>query len=144
MKGNHIEKLVEKYESGESTTKEEKYLTEHIDEASPEIKSWFQFIKQHKTNAPDDLNEKLWEKFESKTNTNRKLVITVLSMAASVVLVVSLFFFNTQNNELSYEEKEMILKQAIEMTHDNEQDIANQDIIYEDQYIIIYTKSNEN
>jgi 23S rRNA-/tRNA-specific pseudouridylate synthase len=108
------------------------------------VSSWLKFLKHHKTEAPVDFNEDLWKKFEGKTQSYRKLIITTLSIAASVLLFIAFTYSYSEKDNLSYEEKEALLKQSLELFSENEENIANQDILYEDESIIIYTKSNKN
>jgi 23S rRNA-/tRNA-specific pseudouridylate synthase len=139
MKDKSLQNIIEKYENGDSSINEEKILHNHIDESDQSLKSWSRFIKNHKTEVPEKFNERLWEKFESKTKSTRKLFIGAISIAASILLVLALYINNHKSqHELSYEEKVALLNQAREMLY-HEDDIAQQDIIYEDDIIIIFT-----
>lgn len=139
MKDENLKNLIDKYENGQSSLNEEKILHDQTDEINPEMKPWSEFVNNHKAKVPEEFNEELWEKFEPKTNTTRKLFISIASVAATVLLIVTLYFnFNSNQQELSYEEKEALLNQAKDMLF-NEDHLAQQDIIYEDETIIIYT-----
>lgn len=139
MKDKPIEQLIEKYESGLSSKEDELYLIEHLDESTHELNPWFQFVKHHKTKTSENFNEELWESFENKTQSKRKLILGMLTAAASVLLFLALFLGNNKQETLSYEEKAALLNQAKNMLTKQKQGIAQQDIIYEDQNIIIYT-----
>ena len=144
MKDKNIEKLIKRYESGHSSINDEQYLINHFDKSNHDMHSWFDFIKRNKTQTPENFSEDLWEKFEDKTQSNRKLIIGVLTAAASVILFLTIYLGNDKSTILSYEEKVALLNQVKEMVSEKEQDIATQDILYEDQNIIIYTKTEKN
>lgn len=139
MKDKLIEKLIKKYESGHSSAEDEQYLMNHTNKSNPAMSAWFRFVKQCKTKTPENFNEELWNTFEGKTQSNLKLIVGVLTTAASVLLFLALYFGNNKQDTLSYEEKAALLNQAKNMLSEQKQNIANQDIIYEDQNIIIYT-----
>jgi GTP-binding protein EngB required for normal cell division len=141
MKDKNIKTLIDKYEAGQSSIDEEKIIIDAVKDSNSNDNQWFKFLKQQSTKVPVDFNEKLWEKFDDKTQSKRKLIISILSTAAAVLLFATLYFGGNQQEGMSYKEKAALLNQAIEMTSNQEQDIAKQDILYEDQTIIIYTKT---
>jgi hypothetical protein len=143
MKDKNIKHLIDKYETGYSSLDEEKTILTSVEEPDSELNPWFKFVKRKKTQSPEQFNEELWKKFEPKTNSTRKLLIGTISAAASVLLVLSLYFNNSDSQQkMSYEEKAALLNEAIEMASNQEDKIVNQDIIYEDNTIIIYIKQN--
>ena len=143
MKDSTYKDLLDKYESGQSSISEEDYLHEHMSKTDPVLKPWSQFVKSHKTHASAEFNEQLWEKFDEKTRSTRKLWISVLSVAASVLLVLTLYLsYSDQPQKLSYEEKAKFLEETKAMLSDQKNSIFEQNILYEDDTIIIYINPN--
>lgn len=139
MRDNNIEKLIEKYNSGESSIAEERYLLKNVKHSKRTLKSWFNFLELQKTEAPTNFNDIIWAKFEHKTKTKSKLIISVLSVAASCLFILAFYINNHQQEVLSYDEKAALLNQALEIIAEKEQQVAEKDIIYEDKNLIIYT-----
>jgi len=88
------------------------------------------------------LNTTLWDSFQKKKNRTRSVKIGMMSAAASVLLLISLFIYNPEQKKLSYNEKEILLNEALNMIADTAQIKAKQRIIYEGDLITIYS-SNE-
>lgn len=144
MKAKKIKELTEKYEAGDSTLKEEQSLFDSAENSGSTIEPWSAFVKGNKREAPGNLNETLWSSFQNRTSRRRKLRIATMSAAASVMLIIAILIINPGQKQLSYSEKEALLEQAINMFEDSEQEIVGQEImeqevIYEDELIIIYT-----
>ena len=141
MKEETIKNHLEKYKNGETSLKEEEQLFNEVDENQPEIKVLSDFVKENKINIPPNLNDRLWKSFEEKTTKNNRFKIGFFSAAASVVLLVSLYFGNLNKNELTYNEKEALLNEAKSMFSDAEVKQTIHNIIIETDFIIVYTKN---
>ena len=138
MKEN-IEELIKKYETGESSLAEETFLTDHNEKINTVHKPWFKFIQRNRQTVPQELSASVWEAVQSKRSSRRRLNIGIISAAASVVILLSVFVFNSEKNKLSYHEKEAMLNEALSMF--NNETTANQtvqNVLYEDNMIVIY------
>jgi hypothetical protein len=142
MQDKKIKNLIEKYEAGESSLEEEKFLFDNAGDSGGTLVAWSTFVKNNKKTAAANFNETLWESFERQRNKKRRLIIGALSAAASIVLItVSLFISNTQENELSYNEKAALLQESLEMFASVDGAQLEQDIVFENDLIVIYTTS---
>jgi type II secretory pathway component PulM len=141
MKKETIKNRFEKYKKGETSLKEEKNLFEEVDENQPEIEVLGDFIKRNKIKTPPNLNDTLWNSFENKTAKNNNFKIGIFSAAASILLLVSLYFNTINKDELSNAEKQALLKEAKSMFSDAEVKQTINNIIIETNFIIVYTKN---
>tara|TARA_B110000914_G_scaffold218209_1_gene225239 strand:+ start:427 stop:852 length:426 start_codon:yes stop_codon:yes gene_type:complete len=139
MKENEIERLIEKYKEGNSTLNEEQFLFDHIKNSEPSLEVWSTFVKNNKKETPNNFNDTLWESFQNKKIGKRKRFVGVISVAASVILLISLYITSPKQKEVSYSEKEDLLNQALNMVSNSEPSEIQQSIIYENEMIIIYT-----
>ena len=139
MKEKEFEKLTEKYTEGASTLHEEQFLFDNAENSRSKVEAWSTFVKRNKREAPKNFNDTLWDSFQNRTIRKGRLKIGIMSAAASVILIVTLFIGNPGQKKLSYNEKEALLNQALNMFADSEQEIAKENIFYEDEMIIIYT-----
>ena len=138
MNKGQIEELIKKYEVGASTLSEEQFLINNADNLNPTIKPWFKFIKLNKRKAPQGLKDSLWESIQTKRIKKRRLTIGIMSAAASVIILLSITFFGYEKQ--SYNEKEALLSEALSMFENTDHQVhEEQNIIYEDEMIIIYT-----
>ncbi len=142
MKEEHIKTLIEKYEAGTSTLEEEQFLFENAEISEATMQVWGTFVERNKIAVPNNLNTTLWDSFQKKKNRTRSVKIGMMSAAASVLLLISLFIYNPEQKKLSYNEKEILLNEALNMIADTAQIKAKQRIIYEGDLITIYS-SNE-
>lgn len=138
MKEAEFEKLIEKYKNGDSTLKEEIFLFNSTKELRPSLEAWATFVKNSKTQTPKDFNDRLWQSFQNKTNKKRKLFVKSIGVAASIIILVSLFIGNLDQNGQSHAEKERLLNQARDMFKGNEQEKIHRTIFYENEMIIVY------
>jgi len=141
MREETIKNYIEKYKNGETSLKEEIKLFNEVDDNQPEIKILADFVKQNQINTPHNLNDKLWESFDEKTAKNNNFKIGFFSAAASILLLVSLYFGTLNKNELSYKEKEAMLNEAKSMFSEAEVKQTIHNIIIETDFIIVYTKN---
>jgi|GEM_PF-1277840 len=145
MKDKRLKDLIAKYQETQSRTAEERLLRERIDKSDPAMHSWSKFVNAHKAKVPEQFTDKQWEKFNKHIASTPQFVIRIVSIAASILVLMTLYFsFSNPQDELSYEEKASLLKQAKNMLPEQNQEIATQDIIYEDHSIIIYTTTEKN
>ena len=139
MKDNEFKKLVEKYKEGDSTLKEENSLFNNAGKSEPSLEAWSTFVNINKTETPQDFNDKLWKSFQNKKARKRRRIISVLSAAASILILVSIFIANRGPKEQSYAEKERLLNQALSMFDDFEEKKVEHNVFYENEMIVVYT-----
>ncbi len=139
MKEDEIERLIEKYKEGNSTLNEEQFLFDHSKNSEPSLEAWSTFVKNNKKETPNNFNDTLWESFQNKKIGKRKRFVRIISAAASVILLISLYIASPKQKEVSYSEKEDLLNQALNMVYNSEPSEIQQSIIYENEMIIIYT-----
>ncbi|MDB2385231.1 hypothetical protein N9V96_02035 [Polaribacter sp.] len=139
MKKEDIKNLVDKYEAGKTNLNEENFLFGHKNIENTNDDILFNFIKNNKKESPNNLNEKLWDNFEIQQKTKKKRNIAIFSAVASVALIVTLFLIKPFETEMSYAEKAKLLTEAKNMIAISEVGNANENTLYEDEFIIIYT-----
>lgn len=140
MKEETIKNLIEKYKSGTSSLQEEEFLFQNVDESDNGIKTWSTFVNNHKNEAPENFNNTLWESFEQRNSKKNKFKVGILSAAASIVLIFSLYISNINQNKLTINQKKGLLNEAQNMFVIPEQTIASHKIIIESDLIVVYTK----
>lgn len=140
MKEDNIKELIRKYEAGKSTLEEEQLLFATTYASVPKHKALVAFVKAHKKTAPKDFNETLWTSFEKKKAKNQRFRIGLLSAAASVLLLITIAVNSFKPTELSYAEKQALLQEVLSMFPKTEQMQSTQNIIYQDDLVIVYTK----
>lgn len=138
MNEKEIEKLTKKHEAESSTLHEEQFLFDNVENSHSIGEAWTTFVKRNRIEAPEDFNDKLWKSFEKRTVRKHRFKIRIISVAASIILIIALSIGNFGQKELSYNEKEVLLNQALGMFAEPEQEIAQESILYEDEIIIIY------
>tara|TARA_B100000683_G_C12240012_1_gene452827 strand:+ start:194 stop:541 length:348 start_codon:yes stop_codon:yes gene_type:complete len=104
-------------------------------------KPWFAFKKQQTPNIPVDLEDQVWENIQINERRKRIKIYGSFLAAASVCLLISLFIFNKPQAEMSLAEKTAVLKEALAMSPSV---ATQQEVIYEDNIIIIYTEKENN
>lgn len=138
MKKETTKNLIKKYEAGTSTLEEERQLFDSTHESEAKIEALSHFVKQNKIEIPEGFNDTLWDSFEKKNNRTRKLKFGILSAAASVLLIITLFISYPTQQELSYSEKEALLTESLNMFANTNEVKREHTIIYESDLIIIY------
>ena len=139
MKEEKIERLIEKYKEGNSTLNEEQFLFDHVKDSELSLEAWFTFVKNNKRVTPNNFNDTLWESFQNKKIGKRKRFVRIISAAASVILLISIYIAYPKQKELSYSEKEDLLNQALNLVSNSDLTDIRQNIIYENDMVIIYT-----
>lgn len=141
MNKEEIKLLIEKYEAGDSTLSEEKFLFNSVENSDPATETWSTFAKHKQKTAPVDLNNSIWETIQNKKQKKRRLSIGIISAAASVLIFLFISINHFSSNKMSSSEKEVLLNEALEMLASTQQKETEKNIIYEDEMIIIYTAS---
>lgn len=142
MKEEHIKDLIKKYKAGTSSLEEEEIIYDN-DKVDSSIKMLSSFIKKTKKEAPHNINDKLWNSFDKKTSHTKKIRIGFFTVAASILLVISLFVNFNSENKLTNNQKEMLLSEAKSMFEDVKQEKIVHNIIIENDLIVVYTKTNK-
>jgi hypothetical protein len=88
------------------------------------------------------LESLIWSNIHSKEKKYPKIILRALAAAASVALIITILWFPNplKSREMSYEDKAAVLKEALSMISTAEKAKPDQEIIYEDETIIIYTE----
>ena len=139
MNQEQKKKLLEAYELGETSSHDESSLMESAGETVYE--PWFAFKKQHTSQIPEDLEDQVWDNIQLNERKKRVKIYGSLLAAASVCILISLFIFNKPQPEMSLAEKTAVLKEALAMSPSA---VTQQEVIYEDDIIIIYTEKENN
>jgi hypothetical protein len=140
MKEETMNKLIEKYKHGETSLKEEETLFNNVKEEQTELKMLGDFIKNNQIDIPHNFNYKLWKSFDEKKGKNNSFKIGFFSVAASIVLIVSLYAGNLNRTKLGNSEKQALLDEAKNMFSDIELTKTVHHIILESDLIVVYTK----
>ena len=138
MKDESIKNFIEKYKSGTSSLEEEIFLFDSKKVTNSSIQMIFSFIKKNKKEAPQNFNDKMWMSFDKKTKKMNQFRIGLLSTAASIVLLLSIYISN--KNELTNSEKEALLIEAKSMFIAKNQKEKNYTIIIQNELVVVYTK----
>ena len=138
MKEENIKNLITKYKLGSSSLKEEALLFDNVDDSETAIKTVATFVKKNKKVAPDNFNNDLWKSFDKKTTQKNRFKIGLISAAASILLISTLYINTISDNGLSYGEKEALLNEAKNMF--TKQEVQPISVLIESDLIIVYTK----
>ncbi|OFX90335.1 MAG: hypothetical protein A2W99_08235 [Bacteroidetes bacterium GWF2_33_16] len=140
MNKGRFKDLIEKYEQGESTLQEEQIIVDNTESFPNEYHAWFKFIQINKEKAPKGLQDSVWESIHKKKILNLQLKVGMLSAAASILVLLSIAIYKPFGNMQSYNKKEALLKEALEM-FENKNTKSALKPIYEDDIIIIYASA---
>jgi hypothetical protein len=133
--------IIQKYKSGTSSLEEEKLLFNSAEKMEEPLKKLSSFVKQNQKKIPENLNDTLWESFEEKTKKSNKFKIGILSAAASIALIFSLFIYNNNQNTLTETEKQALLNEAKNMFIEADEEKAMYRKILENELVIVYIKT---
>ncbi|MDD2550412.1 MAG: hypothetical protein PHD00_10005 [Bacteroidales bacterium] len=139
MKEGEVKRLIEKYKEGNTTLNEEQFLFDNAQNSESSFEVWASFVRNNKTEAPKNFNDTLWESFQNKRIRRRKILVGIMSAAASAILLISLSISNPRQKELNFAEKEALLNQALNMLSNTDRADVAQNIIFENEMLIIYT-----
>lgn len=138
MKEVNIKDIITKYKLGTSSLKEEAFLFDNVDDSETAIKTVATFVKKNKKVAPKNFNTDLWKSFDKKTTPKNRFKIGLISAAASILLICTLYINSKSDKDLSYGEKEALLNEAKNMF--TKQEIQPISVLIESELIIVYTK----
>lgn len=141
MKEETINTLIQKYKNAETSLKDEQKLFNNLKEEQTALTILGDFINSNQIKAPHNLNATLWKAFDEKKDKKNSFKIGVFSVAASIVLMVSLYVGNLNDNKLSNSQKKALLQEAKNMFLDVELTKTVHKIIIESDLIVVYTKS---
>ncbi|WP_343328994.1 hypothetical protein [Polaribacter staleyi] len=139
MKEENIKDIIAKYKSGSSSLKEEEFLFNYVDDSETAIKTVATYVKKNKKIAPDNFNTDLWNSFDKKTTQQNRFKIGLISAAASILLICTLYINTISDKGLSYGEKEALLNEAKNMF--TKQEVQPIRVLIESDLIIVYTKT---
>lgn len=136
MNMEQVDKLLEKYEQGMTSSEEEAYLIKQLGDSE----LWFQYIKKQKKIAPKYIENEIWSVIQSDKRRKSRTLFKVISVAASVLLLISILWITNplHQNKMSYQEKIATLNEALTMISNSEINSPEKEILYEDDIIIIY------
>ncbi|MDX6747377.1 hypothetical protein SHK09_11285 [Polaribacter sp. PL03] len=141
MREENIKNLIDKYKLGTSSLKEEQFLFDNVDKTDIGIEASSVFVKMNKKEIPDSFNDKLWDSFEEKTIKNSHFRYHFLAVAASILLIVTLYISNLRESKLNYTDKVALLKEAQNMFLISEETLPIENIIIESDLVVVYTKT---
>ena len=140
MNEERIKDLLDKYKAGETTSNEELYLQNNSNELHREHHDMFTYIGKSKIKAPENFNREQWKIFELKQKQKRINRYSMVSIAASIIVVVSLLLMNPSENKMSTAEKQALLDEALLMIEEPQKENL-ETVLYEDDMVIIYTSN---
>lgn len=138
MSRDRLNALIKKYLAAESTLDEEETLRS-AENQNPTMQAWSTYVKWKRKKAPANLNDTIWASIQTRRKKRRRVFYTLSGVAASIILFFTISLNNTNNKSLSYEEKSDLLNEALSMFSNERQTLEEQNIIYEDDMIVIYT-----
>ncbi len=127
--------LTKKYLSASSTLKEEELL---MNDPHNTLGDWATFVRNEKSEVPMNLGKDVMQAIGKKTNSKRIFLFRAVSVAAAFALLLSFLFIPSRENEMTYEEKVEMLEQVLSGFSTETNVIADSDVIYEDELLIVY------
>ncbi|RCS26540.1 hypothetical protein DUT90_12345 [Polaribacter sp. WD7] len=143
MSEESIKKIIKKYKSGTSTIADENFLFENVTNTDKTTHYIAAFIKESKLQTPRNLNNTLWDSFEKKTKKKKEFKLALLALAASVVLIISVYINNKRSDTLDIQRKEALLNEAKSMFKNSEDPQIIHHIIIESDLLVVYTKTEK-
>lgn len=134
--------LTSKYLNAKTSLSEEEVLFSNSQDTDTGIDNWSKYVRHTRKSAPTDLNSNLWKRSSLSKNAKTRIIIPLVTMAASVLLFFMVRHFDKPFNGPSYQEKKMLLEEALAMFDETEQNTTENKIIYNDDLIVIYLSSN--
>ena len=141
MNNEDRKKLMAKYLAGESNLEEEQDLRTSDQDNGEGLDLWFKYISLQKKEVPEGLNEELWAASSLNKNRVSQLMIPIISVAASIMLLLFTFSIFNKPNTQNLEEKQRLWEEAMLMVEEAELN-ESKDILYSDDLITISLKSN--
>ena len=136
MNNEDRKKLIDKYLAGESNAPEEEKLRKANLGDSEGLELWFKYLDGQKKKAPKGFNEALWEASPLSRSSVRKLLSPIISVAASIALLLIFILQFSKSKIQNYEEKQRLWEEAMLMV-DQVAPKENKDILYKDDLITI-------
>ena len=141
MDRDKTEDIIKKYLEAESTLAEESSLFQG-NHQSEELGDWFAYVHRNKSKAPAHLKDTIRAAIQKRKRKKRRLTISLMGAAASVLLLAGVFIFNTINERNEYARKEALLNEAKAMFSNEERTESHQNILFENEMVIIYLADN--
>ncbi len=140
MKESNTEQLIKKYKEGYSTLLEEKKLFNSAKNLSFPLSAWTTFVNKNRKEVPKTFNENLWKSFQGKKRKKHNtLTISIVSLAATVLLLISLNVTQiNQETKHTFESNEL-LNLITNIASNLSVSESHHTIIYQDEIIVIYT-----
>lgn len=131
------EDLINKYLNGETSLEEEKDLfnTSDTDQA---LEVWSHYVSKNRHDPPPTLETSLWKKILQKKKQQR-LLYGLSGMAASILAFLIFWVTPKPSDQMSLSEKRQLLENAQALF--NEESQPQEEIIYSDELIVIYSAS---
>ncbi len=139
MKEDRLDKLIEKYRQGNTSLEEEQILFENANDINPSLEAWSDFVLRNKVSTTSDFNQQQWASFQKKTTKKPMKTIGILSAAASIVLIMTMYIQIQKSKQNKAFETEALFNQVLNMVEDTEDTEIPQSILYENEMLIIYT-----
>ncbi len=133
------ERLKELYEQGLTSIEEERVLIRNHSASGNSRNLWFDYIRFKRKLVPSDIEMQVWEKVKSAQQRQRRIFASVISAAASVLIISVLITTNLSSDEKAKNRAIIAaFEEALSMIPDNSADNTAPSILYEDESIIIY------
>lgn len=134
------DRLEEKYEQGLTSLEEERALSRKKSSSEGDGNIWFEYIELKRSSVPADIEEHTWEKVEVLQQKQRRLTASIITAAASVLVIAVLLTASLLGSDEKIRNREVVaaLEKAKSMIPDNPTLATTTAIIYEDESIIIY------
>ena len=143
MKEESIKKLKEKYYAGSTSLEEEQRLMRKGSNEDSTMGKITSFVENQKEPAPKGFNDELWESFEEKIIEKETSTSWIWSAAASIVIMLSFYFFNLYQGNVDEIRKQALLDEAKSMFIEIEKPIKTDKILFEDETLIVYTSTED-
>jgi len=133
------DKLQELYEQGLTSIEEERVLIRNHSASGNSLNMWFDYIRFKRKLVPSDIEMQVWEKVKSAQQRQRRLFASVISAAASVLIISALITTNLLGDEKAKNRATLAaFEEALSMIPDRSSTNTTPSILYEDESIIIY------
>ena len=139
MSDDAHKRLVEKYMEGLTSLEEESQLINSSTAIGDETGDWLKYVKHKQTEAPEDLNDMLWDKFSiatKRSNKNKIIGGLILALIASITLtVINQTISLSPKSEV---DKEIQLKEAMAFLQVDNKLTQERKIIYQDEIVTLF------
>ena len=133
------DRLKELYEQGFTSIEEEKTLSRNQSTSGNSLNMWFDYIRFKRKLVPPDIEMQVWEKVKSAQERQRRIFASIVSAAASVLIISVFITANLLGDEKAKNRATLAaFEEALSMIPDNSATNSTSSILYEDESIIIY------